>query len=38
MDLLWNDVDLDIDWGIDTPIISEKDQHAQEFKNFDSPF
>ena len=38
MDMLWNDVDLDIDWGIDTPIISEKDQNAKKFKNIDSPF
>lgn len=38
MDLLWNDVDLDIHWGIENPIISEKDQNANKFKNFDSPF
>ena len=38
MDLLWNDVDLDIHWGIEDPIVSEKDQKAQEFKNFNSPF
>ena len=38
MDLLWNDVDLDINWGIENPIISEKDKKANSFKNFDSPF
>jgi len=38
MDLLWNDVDLDINWGIENPIISEKDKNANSFKNFDSPF
>ena len=38
MDLLWNDVDLDIRWGIENPIISEKDKNANSFKNFDSPF
>lgn len=38
MDLLWNDIDLKIQWGIEAPIISEKDQNAKEFKNFESPF
>ena len=38
MDLLWNDVDLDIHWGIEDPIVSGKDQNAKEFKNFESPF
>jgi len=38
MDLLWNDVDLDINWGVENPIISEKDKNAHSFKNFDSPF
>ena len=38
MDLLWNDVDLDIHWGIEDPILSGKDQNAKEFKNFESPF
>ena len=38
MDLLWNDVDLDINWGLENPIISEKDKNAHSFKNFDSPF
>ena len=38
MDLLWNDVDLDINWGLENPIISEKDKNANSFKNLDSPF
>jgi len=36
--ILWNDPDLNIDWGIDHPILSEKDQSAPLFKDFDSPF
>lgn len=38
MDLLWNDPDLEINWGIKHPIISKKDQNANTFKKFDSPF
>ncbi len=36
--LLWNDSDLNIDWGIENPILSEKDKLANEFKQFNSPF
>jgi len=36
--VLWNDPDLGIDWGVDTPILSDKDQAAPLFKNFNSPF
>lgn len=36
--LLWNDPDLGIDWPIDEPIISAKDQVADSFRNFKSPF
>ncbi len=36
--ILWNDHDLGIDWGIRDPKISEKDQKAQAFKAFKSPF
>lgn len=36
--ILWNDVDLNIDWTFKNPILSEKDLKAQEFKNFNSPF
>jgi dTDP-4-dehydrorhamnose 3,5-epimerase len=35
--ILWNDDALAIDWGIDNPIISEKDKLAMPFKDFDSP-
>ena len=36
--LLWNDVDLKINWGIDNPLVSEKDLKASNFKNFKSKF
>ncbi len=36
--ILWNDKDLKIDWNSNNPIISEKDQLAQEFSTFVSPF
>lgn len=36
--LRWNDPDLGIDWGIDDPILSEKDLNAPFLKDFDSPF
>ncbi len=36
--LKWNDKDLKIDWGVIDPIVSEKDQEAQEFENYSSPF
>ena len=38
MDLLWNDLNLNIEWNIKNPIISEKDKNAKEFANFISPF
>ena len=38
MDLKWNDSSLNIDWGIRSPLISEKDQFAASFENFNSPF
>lgn len=34
----WNDPDLNINWGIENPILSEKDQLAPLFKDFISPF
>ena len=34
----WDDPDLNIDWGIKNPILSEKDKVAPLFKDFDSPF
>ncbi len=38
MDLLWNDENLNIDWGIENPIISEKDKKATKFQDLNSPF
>lgn len=34
----WDDPDLGIDWNIENPILSAKDQVAPLFKDFDSPF
>jgi len=36
--MLWNDKDLNIDWGIEQPILSEKDRNAMTFSDFKSPF
>ncbi len=36
--LLWNDKNLNISWGIDNPIVSEKDQQARRFQEFKSEF
>ena len=36
--LLWNDADLNIDWRINTPLVSDKDLLAGGFKNFESQF
>jgi dTDP-4-dehydrorhamnose 3,5-epimerase len=36
--LRWNDPDLNIDWGVTDPLVSEKDQKLPFFKEFDSPF
>ena len=38
--VLWNDPDLDIDWGIDqnTAVLSPKDELLSKFKDFVSPF
>ena len=36
--IFWNDPDLRIDWGIDRPVISEKDQKAPFFRDLKSPF
>jgi len=36
--ILWNDPNLAIDWGIDNPILAEKDQLAQNFITFENPF
>jgi len=36
--ILWNDPDLNIDWKVANPILSEKDQNSPLFKDFVSPF
>ena len=36
--ILWNDPDLDVQWGIENPLVSDKDRISSEFKNFTSPF
>lgn len=36
--ILYNDPDLNIDWGVNIPLISEKDTDLQKFSNFVSPF
>lgn len=36
--LFWNDKDLNIQWGITEPIVSEKDNLAQKFSTFVTPF
>jgi len=36
--ILWNDPDLNIDWKVTNPILSEKDINSPLFKDFISPF
>jgi len=36
--IFWNDADLNIKWGIENPLVSEKDKVAMGFKEFPSPF
>lgn len=36
--ILWNDPTLNIDWNIENPIVSIKDEEAQLFEGFNSPF
>jgi dTDP-4-dehydrorhamnose 3,5-epimerase len=36
--LLWNDPGLGIDWGVASPILSDKDLKAPLFQDFQSPF
>jgi len=36
--LLWNDADLNIDWRINTPLVSDKDLLAESFETFESQF
>jgi dTDP-4-dehydrorhamnose 3,5-epimerase len=36
--ILWSDPDLKIDWGVDNPVISDKDKVSPVFRQFSSPF
>lgn len=36
--LMWNDPDFNIDWGIDDPILSDRDTKHKPFSEFNSPF
>ena len=36
--IIWNDPQLKIDWGIENPILAEKDQLAENFITFENPF
>jgi len=36
--IVWNDPDLNIDWGIQNPILAEKDRYAEKFITFENPF
>jgi dTDP-4-dehydrorhamnose 3,5-epimerase len=36
--IVWNDPDLKIQWGIHSPLVSEKDKLGMSFKNFKTPF
>jgi dTDP-4-dehydrorhamnose 3,5-epimerase len=38
MSIRWNDPDLSINWGIQSPLLSEKDRSAPLFTDFKSPF
>ncbi|MFN2394880.1 MAG: dTDP-4-dehydrorhamnose 3,5-epimerase [Bacteroidales bacterium] len=36
--IAWNDPQLKIDWGAENPVVSEKDNAAMNFRDFNSPF
>jgi len=36
--VIWNDTDLKIDWGTESPILSDKDKILHKFSEFKSPF
>ena len=35
---IWNDPDINIDWGIKDPVVSDRDRNAPGFRDFVSPF
>ncbi|MCX6284479.1 MAG: dTDP-4-dehydrorhamnose 3,5-epimerase [Bacteroidetes bacterium] len=36
--ILWNDTGLNINWGLQDPVISDKDKISEKFKDFTTPF
>jgi dTDP-4-dehydrorhamnose 3,5-epimerase len=36
--IMWDDPDLNIQWNIDNPLLSEKDKSNESFSSFNSPF
>ena len=36
--VLWSAPELEIPWGIEDPVLSEKDKHLPSFSDFQSPF
>lgn len=36
--VMWNDSDINVNWGIEHPLLSAKDQEVGSLKDFDSPF
>ena len=36
--ILWNDKDININWNIESPSLSDKDNNGKSFRNFISPF
>jgi dTDP-4-dehydrorhamnose 3,5-epimerase len=36
--IAWNDPDLGIDWQLENPVLSDKDQQSPDFASFESPF
>jgi dTDP-4-dehydrorhamnose 3,5-epimerase len=36
--IIWNDPDLKIDWGIDKPMVSDKDLQGNRYNDLVSPF
>ena len=36
--VLWNDLDLNVNWNVSNPILSEKDLAGTKFKDLESPF